>query len=548
MLRLSPDRLWAHYCLALAITLCLIFTTHAINRSIILHSISEPNGTMIAYLAQIQWLILALSVSVLLAEAVLIFLPAYLVVQSNLQSLRDQAKSLTKAKHQLQQMNCRLVHLSNHDRLTGLPNRGHLITLMKNQVNQLIADKHSFLIVGLDRFKSLNDSIGHETADALLIDIADTLKKCINDEDTIARVGGDEFAIITNEPADVMLRRLFAAIKTPFKVQGRTLKINASVGYLIMDRNRIDPVRILGDAGIALQVAKSKGADRAQLFTPELRENAGLQQILQLELPDAIRNGELEPWFQPQLRMADGSLHGVEVLARWHHPTRGVLTPDVFLLAAERSGMMIEMDHAIWKSAMTHAQSWQSLGLWRPVISLNAGPDTLSDPYLIERFLIVLRKCGLSPDQIIVEVLENTVIFGAGDMVTLNIDSLAECGIAIELDDFGTGYASLCRLTQLPLTGLKLDRSLVALLPEAGAGSIVRAILTLAAELGLRVVAEGIEDAQQANHLVQTGCKIGQGFGFVRPMPAQEFQAWLGKHASVPGLSGHIPMPLVKQA
>ena len=155
-----------------------------------------------------------------------------------------------------------------------------------------------------------------------------------------------------------------------------------------------------------------------------------MMQRLQMDLREAIEKGEFEPWFQPQVRLADGRLHGAEVLARWRHPTRGLLTPDLFLPAAERAGLMIELDHAIWAAAMRQAQDWQKAGIWRPVISLNAAPDTIADPHMIERFLLALQRSGLHADQVIVEVLETTLIHGKDDMAAINIDGLAECGIA----------------------------------------------------------------------------------------------------------------------
>ncbi|MEJ8562185.1 EAL domain-containing protein [Yoonia sp. GPGPB17] len=198
---------------------------------------------------------------------------------------------------------------------------------------------------------------------------------------------------------------------------------------------------------------------------------------------------------------------------------------------------MIDLDHAIWRSAMDHAKAWETSAIWNPVISLNAAPDTISDPHLLERFLLTLQRSGLSADQVIVEVLETTLINGKDDIAAINIDSLADCGIALELDDFGTGYASLSKLTQLPLAGIKLDRSLVAPLPDQAADSVVRAILALAAELGLHVVAEGVEVDEQAAHLNARGCGVGQGYGFGKPMPAEEFTRWLELHAKNPVLA-----------
>jgi EAL domain-containing protein (putative c-di-GMP-specific phosphodiesterase class I) len=355
----------------------------------------------------------------------------------------------------------------------------------------------------------------------------------------VAHVGGDAFVLVSSEEPNSVIKRIAETVDTPFLIKGRRIPIKSSIGYLAVGSVVRRPLDILADAEIALQCAKTAGGNRAIEFTKGLRDNLGMVQKLQLELRDAIENNEIEPWFQPQVRLADGSLHGAEVLARWRHPTRGLLTPDVFLPAAESAGLMIDLDHAVWQSAMRYARNWEDTDTWRPVISLNAAPDTIGDPNLIERFLLTLQRSGLSADQVIVEVLETTLINGKDDMAAINIDSLAECGISLELDDFGTGYASLSKLTQLPLNGIKLDRSLIAPLPDQAADSVVRAILALAAELGLQVVAEGIEDPEQAVHLCDRGCGVGQGYSFGKPMPPQEFTKWLSDNARM--------VPKVKQ-
>lgn len=546
--RVSPDRLWMHYVLALMIILGLLVIMSIVNQQIFTSSAVVATAEEMTHLRQMQWLVLCAAMVVLLAEATFIFYPAHLAVQAHIRMLQDQTACLLDSKHELEQANVQLLHMTNHDMLTGLPNRGRLIAFIADNVARGTAAEQTFLFIGLDGFKSINDSAGHESGDALLIAVGKALRGCVDDDQIVARIGGDEFAVMTNEPPGPMLRRVTAALADPFEVGGRRLKIRASVGFLVMEKDLTDPLAVLADAAMALQVAKNDGGNRPQQFTPALRETAGQLQRLQMEVPDAIRNGELEPWFQPQIRLIDGALHGVEVLARWRHPTRGLLTPDRFLSAVERAGMTIEMDHAIWQAAMAHAMKWQTTGIWHPVLSLNAAPETIADPFLIERFLLGLRNSGLRPDQVIVEVLENTLIDGAGDMAALNIDGLSECGIALELDDFGTGYASLCRLTQLPLSGIKLDKSLIALLPDHGADSVVRAILALTAELGLHVIAEGIEETGQAQHLLDRGCAVGQGYGFARPMPPKDFEIWLALNADTPVRIADDRLALVNEA
>ncbi|WP_394178954.1 putative bifunctional diguanylate cyclase/phosphodiesterase [Yoonia maritima] len=487
--------------------------------------------------ARLSWwerTILIFSAVTLLAEAAFVFLPTHLAVQSTIGQLQQQAKKLRDSRSQLQQMNRKLELLAHRDPLTGLPNRAsladYLERLSKHDRNKAL----SVLFVGLDNFKSVNDTAGHDYGDGLLIAVGKTLQSCIDEDHMAARVGGDEFVLVTDEPAEELVARIRASFTEPFEVKGRRLPMNVSIGYVEFETKTSDPMSVIANAAIALQTAKNAGENSTQQFTQSLRDEVDSFRMLQMELSDAIKRGEIEPWFQPQIRLSDGCLHGAEVLARWRHPTRGLLTPDRFIPAAERAGLIIEMDHTIWRSAMAHAELWQKESLWHPCISLNAAPDTISDPYLIERFLLELQRSGLGVDQVNIEVLETTLINGADDMAAINIDSLSECGIGLELDDFGTGYASLSKLTQLPLSGIKLDRSLVAPLPDAAADSIVRAILALAGELGLHVVAEGIEEDAQAQHLNDRGCAVGQGYGYAKPMPAAEFRTWLETNAKNP--------------
>ncbi len=476
--------------------------------------------------------ILLISGVALVVVALFIFLPAQLMVKSVIKELRNKTAVLCSSQKQLRDMNDQLNHLVSHDALTGLPNRAHMSEFMNSLMDTGKVRKYGVLFIGLDGFKAINDTIGHESGDLLLTSVAGRLQRCIDDDDLVARVGGDEFLLTTTEPPEDVAKRILTTFGDPFGINGRNITLTTSVGYLTTCFENRQPDQILGNAAIALHAAKAGGGRRAVAYCPRLGEDSALMRQLQIELRDAIRDGQIEPWFQPQVNLADGTLHGAEVLARWRHPTRGLLTPDRFLPAAERAGLIIELDHAIWQAAIRQAERWQADALWRPKISLNAAPDTIADPHLIEKLLKRIQEASLESDQVIIEVLETTLIESADDMAAINIDTLAECGISLELDDFGTGYASLSKLTQLPLAGIKLDRSLIAPLPGAGADSVVRAILALAAELGLSVVAEGIEEAEQAEHLNGRGCAIGQGYGFGRPMPPNEFTKWLGKHAN----------------
>lgn len=498
-------------------------------------------------LGEMQHAILLISAIALVAEAIFIFLPAQMTVRSSMAALHHKTAILKKSKAQLQELNQRLDYLVNHDALTGLPNRSSVTRYMNDLFRKNPNITPGVLFVGLDDFKSLNDTAGHDFGDKLLYAVARRLESCIDSEETVARVGGDEFVLITFEPPEKLADRLMNSLSEPLQVEGRTMTVSASIGYLNAETCNKDALALIANAGIALQTAKTAGGKRIQPFSPSLRQNIEKLQKLQDELPDAIASGQIEPWFQPQICLSDGQVYGAEVLARWRHPAHGLLSPDTFLPAAVRAGMMIELDHAVWQSAMAHVRQWQSLGTTIPHISLNAAPETISDPHLIERLLLLLHLNGLRADQIFMEVLETTVIEGKDDMAAINIDSLAESGISLELDDFGTGNASLCKLTQLPLAGIKLDRSLIAPLPAPGADSVIRAILALAVELDLHVVAEGIEDSEQARSLTAYGCAVGQGYGFARPMSASAFLGWLQKSGSIAGERNKNVLPLVHQ-
>ncbi len=489
-----------------------------------------------------------ISAFAVLAEAFLIFWPAHLAVKSVFRELRAKTGVLTSSQAQLRRMNDKLYHLANHDPLTGLPNRAHMTNRIGESLDTPSWDELGVLFVGLDGFKDINDAIGHDNADSLLIAVAGRLKACVDDHDLVARVGGDEFILTTTEPPADLAKRLLKSMAEAFVIDGRNVNVDASIGYLTAFAGESEPTQIISDAGVALQAAKAEGGRQAVEFSQALRDESADMLQLQLELRDAITAGQIEPWFQPQVNLADGSIRGAEVLARWRHPKRGLLTPDKFLPAAERAGLVIELDHAIWEAAVHHAQEWQVTDGHKPAISLNAAPDTISDPFLIERLLKMLHGSSLCLEQIVVEVLETTLIEGSDDMAAINIDSLAECGIMLELDDFGTGYASLSKLTQLPLSGIKLDRSLIAPLPDTGADSVVRAILALAAELGLKVIAEGVETDEQARYLCTCRCEIGQGYGFARPMPASDFENWLKEYAGQPQAFAQQPDQIPMQA
>ncbi|MEJ8562184.1 diguanylate cyclase [Yoonia sp. GPGPB17] len=283
-----------------------------------------------AYFSRVQRAMFVASGVVLLAEALFIFLPAQRSVLANIYAMRKKTQELRTSQKQLEEMNSQLEHTIKHDQLTGLPNRRSLTEYLNDAVATKNAEGFNLLLVGLDDFKSINDTMGHDYGDALLIAVSRALKSCVDYDNIVAHVGGDEFALISSEPIPYVVQRIVASLQEPFAIKGRRIPINASIGHLEMGGDGKAPLDILADAEIALQFAKNTGGNRAQAYTQRLRDDLSMMQQLQLDLMDAIVNGEIEPWFQPQVRLSDGRLHGAEVLARWRHPTRGLLTPDAF--------------------------------------------------------------------------------------------------------------------------------------------------------------------------------------------------------------------------
>lgn len=484
--------------------------------------------------AVVQRLMLLAAACVLLIEAMFIFWPAQRLVSETIDKLRAQTRQLRRSQCDLREKTARLDHLLVHDQLTGLPNRTSLARRLDALLKDARDEGWTLYLIGLDHLKALNEAHGHDVGDALLVAVAEALRNCVDADHMAARIGGDEFVILSPEPVPAVLHRIGTSLQRPLPAARRQIRVQASVGYVAIDRDIADAGAAIANAEAALRQVKADGGQGALAYSAALRDGQALAETLKLDLTEAIGTGQIEPWFQPQISLADGHLRGAEVLVRWRHPSRGLLPPQVFLPIAERAGLMADLDHAVWDQAIGMARGWRDAGLWEPVLSLNAAPETIADPQLIERFLISLHRHGLDAGNVLIEVIEATLIDSKNDMAALNLDGLAEAGIRLELDDFGTGYGYLAKLMTLPIAGIKLDRSLIAPLPEKSTDTIVRAMLALAHELGLHVVAEGIEEPGQMHLLGDLGCGFGQGYGFARPMPPDEFAVWLAQHAGVP--------------
>ncbi len=422
-----------------------------------------------------------------------------------------------------------LAHQAFHDSLTGLPNRVLLLDRLEHALDRAgrYRNRNAVLFLDLDGFKIVNDSLGHQVGDQLLVAVAERLRVYSRPEDTIARLGGDEFAFLLEDIADQsdvarIAQRLTDALRAPFTVSGREVYVTASVGIVVSEPGEDDAARLLRDADVAMYRAKAKGKARYEVFDARMGADALRRLEAEEELRGAIERQELRVYYQPRVELASGDIVGMEALVRWDHPRRGLLSPSEFIPLAEETGMILPIGRWVLAEACSQARAWQDRYPGPPglLMSVNLSVRQFQHPELVEEIEQILRETGLAAGSLKLEITESVVMEDAdANIVTLRkLDAL---GVRLEIDDFGTGYSSLGYLKRFPVDVLKIDRSFVAGLgrdPEDTA--IVRAVISLAHTLGLAVTAEGIETAEQLVHLREMGCELGQGYFFSQPLPS----------------------------
>ena len=445
-------------------------------------------------------------------------------VASRTSELADANRELLDQISVRERMEHKLKHEALHDALTGLPNRSHLLNRMglalarfRHDPKQLFA----VLFLDLDRFKVVNDSVGHLVGDELLKEAARRIGRCVRDPDMVARLGGDEFAIVldfihTAEDAVAVADRVIAALAEPMRIAGKELYTSASIGIAMVDARYRSPEELLRDADVAMYRAKATGRQRYAIFDEQLHEAALNLLELEGDLRRALQRHEFEPYYQPIIHLSDGSLMGYEALMRWHHPSRGLCAPGDFIAIAEETGSLEQMD---WQVYELVCRDIRRLGARNAYTSLNVAPRHLRAPDFCERLFELMSRNGVKPGQLRLEVTEGALL-EQPEVVQACLGRMRDAGVATLLDDFGTGYSSLSYLHRFPLHGLKIDRSFVAELrsgESGGSTAIVRAIRLLADSLGLEVIAEGIETEDQRYQLRLLGLSLGQGYLFSRP-------------------------------
>jgi diguanylate cyclase (GGDEF)-like protein/PAS domain S-box-containing protein len=445
----------------------------------------------------------------------------------------------------------RLDHQAHHDPLTGLPNRvrfdRELAAALERRREE--GSRLAVLFADLDDFKVINDSLGHRVGDELLVSVAERLVNVLRPEDTIARFGGDEFVILLERVislADIrrVADRLSADLRKPFVLDGRQRFVSASIGIAIADGSDANAEDLLRDADAAMYQAKEQGKARLEFFDRSLRTRALERLELEAGLREALAGGQLELHYQPEVRLEDGGLFGIEALLRWQHPVHGTISPARFVPIAEQSGLIVPIGEWVIEEACRQAAEWRAGGHDDFVIGVNLSPRQLSSPDLAGVVATALRDSGLPPSGLCLEITESAIMEDPEAAHTV-LQGLKALGVKLAIDDFGVGYSSLSHLKYLlPVDVIKVDKSFVdGLLDRGDSRAIITAIIQLAHALGVQAIAEGVESGEQAEALRAMGCHVAQGYHFSRPLPAYLLSHSEIFSAASPALSPALPTP-----
>ncbi len=447
----------------------------------------------------------------------------------------------------LQERTAQVDWLAYYDTVTQLPNRALFEDRLKQAVGIAKAAAHSLgvLFISLDQFKKVNDSLGHGPGDMLLREFAERLKSCISKSDTVARFGSDEFALLQSRidgTKDVIetIASLSQVLKFPFDLPGHELFATASVGISLFPLDGEDSQTLLKNAGAALYKAKKSGGANYQFYTADMHELATRRLALETNLRRAIQNQEFLLHYQPRVSVDSLSITGVEALVRWQHPQLGLVSPSDFIPLAEDTGLIVPIGEWVMREACLQGRRWQDEGFAPIQIAVNISGRQFHDRDLSQTVIRILEETGLSPKYLDLELTESSIMQSA-EFASEMLIRLKSMGINISIDDFGTGFSSLASLKRLPIDALKIDRSFVRdATSDPDDAALVMAIITLAHNLRLRVVAEGVETEDQLRFLQLLRCDEIQGYFFSRPLPADTLASLFDSHA---GSFQHLEQP-----
>jgi diguanylate cyclase (GGDEF)-like protein len=458
------------------------------------------------------------------------------------------ATLFTDARHQvaLREAYARLNQLVTTDPLTGLPNR--LLADDRLQLSVSLAQRDArpiaVLFVDLDRFKLINDSLGHPAGDDLLQQVATRLRGAIRESDTVARVGGDEFIVILHalsRPTDAekVASSILVAMSEAFRLGGHDVFVSASVGIAIFPEHGGDAEELVSHADLAMYRAKADGGNTFRLYAPVMSERSRERLLIGGDLHRALDRNELVVHYQPQIDIDSGMVVGAEALVRWQHPHRGLVPPGMFLGVAEDDGSIIEIDRWVLRTACEQTKRWDDLGLWLPMVAVNLSARTMAQADVVGMVADALAASHLAPERLELEVSEHVVADDDGTVDRI-LAELKALGIQLAIDDFGIGYSSLGHLKRFPIDAIKLDRSFVVDVtgqPGPTDIAVLRAVVRMAADLHLRCIAEGVETVSQRRMLKYLQCHLVQGHLYSRAVNADEFALRLDGEPVVPSLA-----------
>jgi diguanylate cyclase (GGDEF)-like protein/PAS domain S-box-containing protein len=436
-------------------------------------------------------------------------------------------------------LSSKMSHLAQHDSLTDLPNR----ILFSDRLTEAIAAAHRYgrelavLFLDLDRFKHINDTLGHAVADRLLQSVAQRLRACVRASDTVSRQGGDEFVILLSEvaraqDAAVSAEKILLAMRKLHRIDEHDLHLTASIGIVTYPDDGTDAETLMRNADVAMYHAKGSGRNNYQFFKADMNARTLERQSLEVDLRLALKERQFVLHYQPKMSLETGAIMGVEALVRWYHPQRGLVPPVQFISVAEECGVIVPIGRWVLREACRQTRAWLDAGLPRVRIAVNVSTVELREKDFVAAVRAILTETGLEPRFLELELTETFLMQDAEATATV-LQALKDLGVSLALDDFGTGYSSLSHLKRFPIDTLKIDKSFVRdLATDADDASIVSAVISMGGSLHMRVVAEGVETREQLTFLQEHSCPEGQGYYFSRPVVAAQLTQLLGNNVA----------------
>jgi len=435
----------------------------------------------------------------------------------------------------------RVQYLATHDEMTDLPNRTMFSQLLAHAIEQgrRYHRRFAVLFIDLDRFKIVNDSLGHEAGDELLTVMATRLRECLRSSDVVARLGGDEFVLLVEElsgrdAAAIVARNVLSAVIKPVVILGQECRVTASIGIAMFPEDAQDPKSLMKNADMAMYLAKEEGKNNYQFYSKDISAMSVERMTIETHLRHALERNELSLQYQAKVNIKTGEIRGVEALLRWRSPELGQVTPNRFIPIAEDSGLIVPIGGWAIKTACAQSAAWIRAGLPPVCMAVNLSPRHFRDPNLLDDIIRVLDETGIPPELLELEITESMIMHDI-DQAVRKLCAIKELGVRLAIDDFGTGYSSLAQLKRFPIDTLKVDRSFIRDIPgDTEDRAITEAIIAIGRTLGVTVVAEGVETAEQQAFLSRHACDEMQGFYFSKPIIPDAFAALLRTHVPAP--------------